>query len=62
MKNDMTIEQLLEAIDAEMAWFHSDDFKIQEASERFRKVKGLSERAEKILNDMKHEIEVLGEQ
>ena len=44
-----------------MAWFHSDEFRLEEARERFLAVKKLAEQAEERLLNMKNEIELLSE-
>ena len=59
MQNEPTINELLEQLDKEMAWFHSDEFQLEE--ERFLAVKKLAEQAEEQLLNIKNEIEVLGE-
>jgi hypothetical protein len=38
MKKDKTVEQMLAELDEKMNWFHSDDFKLEEASARFSEV------------------------
>ena len=59
MKNDVSIEKLLQEVDEQMAWFHGDDFRLEEAKERFAELKKLAERAETALETMQHDIEVL---
>ncbi len=59
MTNDKTIEQLMAEIDERVAWFQGDDFILDEAKERFLEVKQLAERIEKVLTEMKNEIEML---
>ena len=54
-----TIDELLAALDQEIAWFHGEEFQLEQARERFLKVKGLAEEAEQQLLAMKNEIEVL---
>lgn len=61
MQNEPTINGLLEQLDKEMAWFYSDEFRLEEARERFLAVKKLAEQAEERLLNMKNEIEVLGD-
>lgn len=61
MQNEPTINELLEQLDKEIAWFYSDEFRLEEARERFLAVKKLAEQAEERLLNMKNEIEVLGE-
>ncbi len=55
-----TIDELLAALDQEMAWFHGEEFQLEQARERFLKVKDLAEEAERQLLEMKNEVEVLG--
>ena len=31
MKNDVSIEKILQELDEKMAWFHGDDFRLEEA-------------------------------
>ena len=59
MKNDVSIEKILQELDEKMAWFHGDDFRLEEAKERFAELKKLAERAETALEMMQHDIEVL---
>ena len=40
-------------------WFYSDDFKLEEASERYKKLTDLAKEIEKDLNEMKNEINVI---
>ena len=61
MKKDMTIEQILQQLDEKMAWFHSEDFRLEEAKERFVELKRLADQAETMLNEMKNEIEVISQ-
>ncbi len=59
MKKDKTVEQMLAELDEKMNWFHSDDFKLEEASARFSEVTKLADDIETILTEMKNKIEVL---
>lgn len=61
MKKDMTIEQILQQLDEKMAWFHGEDFRLEEAKERFVELKRLADQAETMLNEMKNEIEVISQ-
>ncbi len=42
-------------------WFYSDDFKLEEASERYKTLTLLAKEIEADLNEMKNEINVLAE-
>lgn len=59
MKKDKTVEQMLVELDEKMNWFHSDDFKLEEASARFTEVTKLADDVEAVLTEMRNEIEVL---
>lgn len=62
MKSERTIKELLAQLDQEMAWFHGDSFQLEEARERFLRLKKLAEQAEQQLLSMKHDIELLSEE
>ncbi|MCR5573186.1 MAG: hypothetical protein K6F57_05480 [Candidatus Saccharibacteria bacterium] len=51
------IADLKEGVD----WFYSDDFKIDEASEKYRALTDLAKEIEKDLAEMKNEIKVIEE-
>ncbi len=40
-------------------WFYSDDFKLEEAGERYKKLTDLAKEIENDLNEMKNEINVI---
>ena len=61
MKKDLTVEQILQQLDEKMAWFHGEDFRLEEAKERFVELKRLADQAETMLNEMKNEIEVISQ-
>lgn len=58
-KNDeMTIDQKIAKLEAMVDWFESDDFKLEEATDKFRAIKQLSEDIEKTLSDLENEITI----
>lgn len=59
MNDEMTIEQLLAAIEEKVAWFHSDEFTLDAAKDKFTEVKALAEEAQSRLMKMQNEVEVL---
>lgn len=61
MKHDKTLKQLLAEIDEQVAWFHGDAFELEQAAERFASLKELIAHAERQLQSLQHEIEVLDE-
>lgn len=42
-------------------WFYADEFKLEEASERYKKLTELAKEIEQDLNEMKNEIKVIAE-
>ena len=61
MRSDISIEKMLRELEAKMAWFHSEEFRLEEAKERFIEVKKLSDQTEAALEDMQNENEVLAQ-
>lgn len=56
-----TLNQKIEELDAQVEWFYSDDFKLEEAVEKYKDATKLAKGIEKDLADLKNEIEVLSE-
>lgn len=61
MAEKMSLNQKIEKLDAEVEWFYSDDFKLEEAVNRYKQATKLAKEIEKDLNELKNEIEVLAE-
>ena len=55
------LNQKIEKLDNEVEWFYSDDFKIEEAVEKYKGAVELAKEIEKDLESLKNEIEVLSE-
>ena len=60
-ENKMNINQKIEKLDEEVSWFYSDDFKLEEATEKYKNTIALAKEIEKDLDNLKNEIEVLSE-
>ena len=60
-ENKMNINQKIEKLDEEVSWFYSDDFKLEEATEKYKNTVALAKEIEKDLDNLKNEIEVLSE-
>lgn len=60
-ENDLSLNQKIEKLDGEVEWFYSDDFKLEEATSRYKSALALAKEIEKDLNELKNEIEVLSE-
>ena len=61
MTEKLNLNQKIAKLDAEVEWFYSDEFKLEEAVERYKGAKKLAKEIEKDLSELKNEIEVLGE-
>ncbi len=61
MTEEISLNQKIEKLDAEVEWFYSDDFKLEEATEKYKEAVKLAKEIEKDLNNLKNEIEVLEE-
>lgn len=49
----------IEELDGKVEWFYSDDFKLEEAVEKYKEALALAKEVEKDLTELKNEIEVL---
>ena len=61
MAEKMTLNQKIEKLDAEVEWFYSDEFKLEEAVDKYKAATKLAKEIEKDLSELKNEIEVLSE-
>lgn len=61
MAEKLSLNQKIERLDGEVEWFYSDEFKLEEATEKYKQAVKLAKEIEKDLNELKNEIEVLGE-
>lgn len=59
--NEKTIEQMMTELNERIAWFQGDDFNLDEAKQKFIEARELSKKIASTLEDMRHDIEVLGE-
>ncbi|MBR3230735.1 exodeoxyribonuclease VII small subunit [Candidatus Saccharibacteria bacterium] len=57
----LTLSQKIAQLDAEVEWFYSDEFKIDEAIEKYKSTAKLAKEIEQDLAELKNEIEVLAE-
>ena len=51
------IAELKEGVD----WFYSDDFKLEDASDKYKALTGLAKEIERDLDELKNEIKVIDE-
>ena len=61
MPEKLSLNQKIEKLDAEVEWFYSDSFKLEEAVDRYKAAVKLAKDIEKDLSELKNEIEVLSE-
>ena len=61
MNNDMTIEQMMAELNERIAWLQGDEFNLDEAKQKFIEARELSKKITAMLEDMRHDIEVLSE-
>ena len=61
MATKVSLNEKIEKLDMEVEWFYSDDFKLEDATSRYKSAIKLAKEIEKDLNNLKNEIEVLSE-
>jgi exodeoxyribonuclease VII small subunit len=61
MTEKKNLNQKIAELDAQVEWFHSDDFKLEQAVEKYKKAAKLAKEIQKDLDELKNEIEVLSE-
>lgn len=60
-ENKISLNQKIQNLNKEVEWFYSDEFKLEEAVEKYKKATKLAKEIEKDLIELKNEIEVLSE-
>ena len=61
MAEKPSLNQKIEQLDGQVEWFYSDEFKLEEATMRYKDAVKLAKEIEKDLSELKNEIEVLAE-
>lgn len=61
MTENKTLNQKIDDLNGRIEWFYSDDFKLEDASGKYKEVVGLAKEIDKDLDELKNEIEVLSE-
>ena len=59
--NKSTLSQKIAELDERLEWFYSDDFKLEEAAQKYQQAIKLAKTIETDLQNLKNEIEVLSE-
>jgi exodeoxyribonuclease VII small subunit len=60
-EKNKTIEQKMSELRTAVAWFESDEFSLDEATERYKAAAQLAQKIEKDLRDMENSVNVLKE-
>ena len=55
------VSEKIDELKSGVEWFYSDDFKLEEASEKYKALTSLAREIETDLNDLKNEIKVIEE-
>ena len=55
------LNEKIAELDKKVEWFYSDDFKLEQAVEKYKEAAALAKDIEKDLTELKNEIEVLSE-
>ena len=61
VEGKLSLNQKIEKLDGQVEWFYSDEFKLEEATEKYKVALKLAKEIEKDLDELKNEIEVLAE-
>lgn len=56
-----SLNQKIEELDKKVEWFYSDDFRLEQATDKYQDAVKLAKEVERDLNELKNEIEVLSE-
>ena len=59
--NEKTIEQMMAELNERIAWFQGEEFNLDEAKQRFIEARQLAKDITAALDNMQHDITVLGE-
>ena len=60
-ENKLSLKQKIAELDCQVEWFYSDEFKLDEATDKYKQAVKLAKEIEKDLTELKNEIEVLSE-
>ncbi len=61
MVEKISLNQKIEELDKKVEWFYSDEFKLDEAVDKYKEATKIAKEIEKDLDELKNEIEVLTE-
>jgi exonuclease VII small subunit len=61
MSEAKTLNQKIDDLNGQIEWFYSDDFKLEEATNKYKKTVDLAKEIDEDLDKLKNEIEVLAQ-
>ena len=61
MSDKISLNDKIKKLDEEVEWFYSDDFKLEEATKKYKDATILAKDIEKDLDELKNEIEIITE-
>ncbi len=61
MAEKMSLNKKIEKLDTEVEWFYSDDFKLEDATDKYKNAVKLAKEIEDDLLKLKNEIEIISE-
>lgn len=59
MSEKKSISEKMKELEAQTEWFSSEEFRLEEAGERYKKAAKLANEIEEDLNELKNEIEII---
>lgn len=57
----LSLNQKIDELDKQVEWFYSDDFKLEEATEKYKSAVAIAKEIKEDLETLKNEINVLAE-
>ena len=61
MSETKTLNQKIDDLNGQIEWFYSDDFKLEDAMDKYKGAVELAKEIDKDLDELKNEIEVLAQ-
>ena len=59
MTKEATITEKIKKLDEATSWFYSDEFKLDEATDKYQNAMKLAKEIERDLNELKNKIEII---
>ena len=60
-KKSKSINKKMEELNQKIGWFHTDEFQLDEATQKYKEAIALAEEIRDDLNNLKNEVDVLAE-